>query len=88
MTARENPCTGRYAGCSADPPDDRRMCASCAATHAAKAAARRAELRARKACVVCGKSAAKAHGETLTTCKAHREYYRQRDAEARASKAV
>lgn len=77
---RENPCGGRYAGCTADPPEGRGKCESCAAEHARRGAARRAALKNNGRCTVCGKPAVRVDGVTLTTCKAHREYYRARSA--------
>lgn len=71
-----NPCAGRYAGCTADPGDGARMCENCRGEHNRRAAARRSELRAAGRCVVCSARAVKG----LTTCAAHREYYRARAA--------
>lgn len=77
---RNNPCKGRYAGCTADPPHDHGKCDSCRAVHNANEAARRAARKAEGNCVVCGARAVKVDGESLTTCKTHREYYRARAA--------
>lgn len=79
MSARENnPCSGRYDGCSGDPPEDRRMCDGCREKHNALEAARRAERKAAGKCVVCGGAAVKLDGTRLSTCKTHREYFRAR----------
>lgn len=85
MSARDNGCPGRYAGCTADPPDGQRMCESCREQHNARAAARRAALRAKRCCVVCGAKAVRVDGAWLSTCAAHREYYRARAAEERTA---
>lgn len=56
-------------------------CAACAAAHSAREAVRRAERKAAGKCTVCGERAVRVDGQTLTTCKAHREYFRARAAE-------
>lgn len=81
-TARQNPCAGRYAGCTADNVDAR-MCDNCRAEHNRRERERRAALKDAGKCLVCGKRAAVVEGVTLTTCRAHREYYRERAAAAR-----
>ncbi len=65
--------------CMEPPEEGRRRCAACAERHRQRSAARRAELKSRGKCVVCGKRAVKG----MTVCKEHREYYRQRDEQAR-----
>lgn len=55
-------------------------CAECSAAHNAREAARRAERKADGKCTVCGERAVRVDGGALTTCKAHREYYRARAA--------
>jgi hypothetical protein len=76
-------CAGHYAGCTADPPANRRMCDSCRESHNARAAERRAVLRAKRRCIVCGRQAVRVDGAWLSTCDTHREYYRARAAGAR-----
>ena len=78
-----NRCKGRYAGCTADPPEGRSKCDSCNAEHNRRGAARREALKTAGKCVVCGAKAATVSGVTLTVCKVHREYYRARDEAAR-----
>jgi hypothetical protein len=74
---RENPCAGRYAGCTAD-NGDARMCDNCRAEHNRRERGRRAALRAAAKCTVCGGRAVVVDGKALSTCKVHREYYRAR----------
>ena len=74
---RANPCRGRYAGCTAD-PSGRGMCESCAAKHAAKTAAKRADRERKRLCRYCGEPAAIVNGAAIGTCALHREYYAER----------
>lgn len=75
-----NPCKYHYAGCTTVLDEGGRCCASCRREHNAREAARRAERKAAKACTVCGKPVVRVDGVALTTCKAHREYFRARAA--------
>jgi hypothetical protein len=59
------------------------MCANCRAEHARRERERRAELKSRAKCTVCGKRAVRVGGVTLATCAEHREYFRKRAAESR-----
>ena len=77
MSGRENPCAGRYAGCTAD-NGDARMCDNCRAEHNRRERERRAALRDAGKCTVCGKPAVKVDGIKLATCAEHREYFRAR----------
>jgi aerobic-type carbon monoxide dehydrogenase small subunit (CoxS/CutS family) len=55
-------------------------CAECRLAHNAREAARRKARRTAALCTVCGAKAVTVDGEPLSTCKAHREYYRTRAA--------
>lgn len=59
-------------------------CATCRAAHNERESKRRKARRKAGTCTVCGSPAAVVGGEPLTVCKVHREYYRRRDAAARA----
>ncbi len=72
-----NPCTGRYAGCTADPPPWRGKCDSCNAEHNRRAAERCETLKAAGKCIVCGARASTVAGHRLTLCPRHRVYYQE-----------
>lgn len=73
---------GRCKDCAALAPDGAR-CDVCRVAHNAREAGRRAARKAACKCVVCGKRAAVVAGVALSTCAAHREYYRVRAAASR-----
>ncbi len=69
---------GRCKECAAPALEGMHRCAECRTAHNAREAARRKARRKAGVCTVCGAKAVLVDGATLTTCKTHREYYRER----------